>query len=55
MTLPAMVPVLSTTPGATLWAGPALGEHTDQVRHQSSATVKVTVTVRLLDFATSRE
>ena len=32
MTLPAMVPVLSATPGATLWAGPALGEHTDEVR-----------------------
>jgi crotonobetainyl-CoA:carnitine CoA-transferase CaiB-like acyl-CoA transferase len=29
-----MVPVLSATPGATLWAGPALGEHTDEVRDQ---------------------
>lgn len=31
MTLPAIVPLLSATPGATLWAGPALGEHTDEV------------------------
>ena len=31
VTLPAIVPVLSATPGATLWAGPALGEHTDEV------------------------
>ena len=31
MTLPAILPVLGGTPGATRWAGPALGEHTEQV------------------------
>jgi crotonobetainyl-CoA:carnitine CoA-transferase CaiB-like acyl-CoA transferase len=31
VTLPAMVPVLSATPGRTTWAGPELGEHTEQV------------------------
>ncbi len=31
LTLPAMVPVLSATPGSTKWAGPDLGEHTDEV------------------------
>lgn len=30
-TLPAIVPVLSRTGGRTLWAGPALGQHTDEV------------------------
>jgi len=30
-TLPAIVPVLSRTSGKTLWAGPALGQHTDEV------------------------
>ena len=30
-TLPAIVPVLSRTAGGTLWAGPALGAHTDEV------------------------
>jgi len=29
--LPAIVPKLSQTPGATRWIGPALGEHTEQV------------------------
>lgn len=29
--LPAMVPVLHGTPGSTRWAGPELGEHTEQV------------------------
>jgi crotonobetainyl-CoA:carnitine CoA-transferase CaiB-like acyl-CoA transferase len=29
--LPAMLPVLSATPGATRWAGPELGQHTDEV------------------------
>ena len=29
--LPAIVPKLSATPGATRWLGPALGEHTDAV------------------------
>ena len=29
--LPAMLPVLSETPGTTWGAGPALGEHTHQV------------------------
>jgi crotonobetainyl-CoA:carnitine CoA-transferase CaiB-like acyl-CoA transferase len=31
LTLPAMVPLLSATPGGTKWAGPNLGEHTDEV------------------------
>lgn len=31
LTLPAMVPVMSRTPGSTKWAGPDLGEHTDGV------------------------
>jgi crotonobetainyl-CoA:carnitine CoA-transferase CaiB-like acyl-CoA transferase len=26
-----MLPVLSGTPGGTRWAGPDLGEHTDQI------------------------
>ena len=26
-----MVPVLSGTPGSTRWAGPELGEHTEEV------------------------
>ena len=29
--MPAMAPVLSGTPGATRWAGPQLGEHTEAV------------------------
>jgi formyl-CoA transferase len=29
--MPAAVPKLSETPGATRWVGPALGEHTDEV------------------------
>ena len=29
--LPAIIPKLSATPGATRWLGPALGEHTDAV------------------------
>ncbi|PNH03514.1 hypothetical protein TSOC_010424 [Tetrabaena socialis] len=31
LTLPAMLPVLSGTPGGTRWAGPELGEHTEAV------------------------
>lgn len=31
LTLPAMLPVLSQTPGSTKWAGPELGEHTDEI------------------------
>ena len=31
VTVPAMVPVLSETPGMTKWAGPDLGEHTVEV------------------------
>ncbi|KAF5829072.1 CoA-transferase family III domain-containing protein [Dunaliella salina] len=31
MTVPAMLPVLSKTPGATRWTGPDLGEHTEEV------------------------
>ena len=34
MTLPAMLPVLSHTPGATRWAGPDLGHHTEQILSQ---------------------
>jgi crotonobetainyl-CoA:carnitine CoA-transferase CaiB-like acyl-CoA transferase len=30
-TIPAMLPVLSKTRGRTLWAGPALGHHTDEI------------------------
>jgi len=30
-TIPAIVPVLSRTPGKTLWAGPGLGQHTEEV------------------------
>ena len=30
-TLPAIVPVLSRTAGQTLWAGPELGQHTEEV------------------------
>ena len=29
--LPAIVPMLSATPGGTRWLGPALGQHTDEV------------------------
>jgi len=31
VTIPAMLPVLSGTPGRTTWAGPALGQHTKEV------------------------
>jgi len=31
VTVPAIVPKLSGTPGGTRWAGPELGEHTDVV------------------------
>lgn len=31
VTVPAMLPVLSSTPGSTRWAGPELGEHTEEV------------------------
>ena len=31
MKIPAVVPKLSDTPGATRWLGPALGEHNAQV------------------------
>lgn len=30
-TVPAMLPVLSRTPGSTRWAGPELGQHTDRI------------------------
>ena len=30
-TVPALMPVLSETPGGTRWAGPELGQHTDLV------------------------
>ena len=30
-TLPAMAPVLSGTPGRTRWAGPRLGQHTEEI------------------------
>ena len=31
VTVPAMLPVLSKTPGSTKWAGPDLGQHTEDV------------------------
>jgi len=31
VTIPAILPVLSGTPGSTRWAGPELGEHTEEV------------------------
>ncbi|EFJ45933.1 hypothetical protein VOLCADRAFT_93656 [Volvox carteri f. nagariensis] len=31
VTMPALLPVLSRTPGTTRWAGPELGEHTEEV------------------------
>ena len=31
VTVPAMLPVLSGTPGSTRWAGPELGQHTKEV------------------------
>lgn len=31
VTIPAILPVLSATPGATRWAGPELGQHTDEI------------------------
>jgi crotonobetainyl-CoA:carnitine CoA-transferase CaiB-like acyl-CoA transferase len=30
-TLPAMLPVMGSTPGSTRWAGPELGQHTEEV------------------------
>jgi crotonobetainyl-CoA:carnitine CoA-transferase CaiB-like acyl-CoA transferase len=32
--LPAILPLMSDTPGATRWAGPDLGEHTEEVLTQ---------------------
>ena len=29
--MPAMLPMLSHTPGSTRWAGPDLGHHTEQI------------------------
>lgn len=29
--VPAILPVLSKTPGRTTWAGPDLGHHTDEI------------------------
>lgn len=29
--MPAMLPVLTRTPGGTRWAGPNLGQHTEEV------------------------
>lgn len=31
VTLPAMLPVMTGTPGSTKWAGPDLGHHTEEV------------------------
>ena len=31
VTVPAMLPVMTGTPGSTKWAGPDLGHHTDEV------------------------
>lgn len=36
--LPAILPVLSKTPGATRWAGPELGQHTDEVLGEAGFT-----------------
>jgi crotonobetainyl-CoA:carnitine CoA-transferase CaiB-like acyl-CoA transferase len=31
ITLPALLPLMGSTPGVTRWAGPELGEHTEEV------------------------
>lgn len=31
VTVPAMLPVMGSTPGGTRWAGPELGEHTEEI------------------------
>ncbi|HUP95735.1 MAG TPA: CoA transferase, partial [Burkholderiales bacterium] len=36
--IPAVVPKLSETPGATRWLGPTLGEHTAEVLHRLGYT-----------------
>jgi formyl-CoA transferase len=36
--VPAVVPKLSQTPGATRWLGPALGQHTDEVLESIGVT-----------------
>jgi crotonobetainyl-CoA:carnitine CoA-transferase CaiB-like acyl-CoA transferase len=38
--LPAMLPVLSKTPGSTRWAGPELGQHTEEVLTQELGMTK---------------
>ena len=34
MTLPAMLALMSHTPGGTRWAGPDLGHHTEEILTQ---------------------
>lgn len=34
VTVPAILPVLSGTPGGTRWAGPKLGQHTEEILRQ---------------------
>ena len=36
--MPAMLPVLSATPGSTRWAGPELGFHTDTILQEVGCT-----------------
>ncbi len=31
VTVPAILPVMAGTPGSTRWAGPELGEHTEEI------------------------
>lgn len=47
MTLPAMLPVMSGTPGSTKWAGPELSHHTEQVlREELQLDTKVISALR---------
>jgi crotonobetainyl-CoA:carnitine CoA-transferase CaiB-like acyl-CoA transferase len=34
LTIPAIVPKLSETPGQTIWAGPEVGSHNDEIYGQ---------------------
>ena len=44
--LPAILPKLSKTPGATEWAGGAVGTHTDEVLQQAGFSVEQLATLR---------
>ncbi len=44
--IPGIVPKLSETPGSTEWAGPALGEHTDEVLGALGYTASELATLR---------